>query len=191
MVQAVLAQGIIAVFGAGINSRFGVAGDARRAESGRGYPRGLTAVYADSLTQDDLFAALRERKCYATTGSRILLHFEIDGHEMGQLVEVGEATGEILSERHISARIYGTAPVDRIEVVRNNVEVCTYRGEGEDVQFQWTDRQTLSRIALPRTLRGGGLACYYYLRVTQTDGEIAWSSPIWFMIKRPQGQEEE
>ncbi len=182
--QGVLAQGIIAGFAAGSNSRFGVGRDARRAEAGRGYPAGMTAVYADSLDQKDLFFALRERSCYATTGARILLQVLINEHPMGQLVEVSADEEKIMRERRIVARVYGTAPIERIEVIRNNVEICTYRGDGEDVKFEWVDQQSLTRIALPRNLRGGGLTCYYYVRVTQKDGEMAWSSPIWFMLKR-------
>ena len=90
-VQGVLGQGIIASFSGGSNSRFGVGRDARRAEAGRGYPACLTAVYADSLDQDDLFAALRERRCYVTTGARILLQMTINGHEMGRLVEISDS----------------------------------------------------------------------------------------------------
>ena len=108
----------------------------------------------------------------------------INGHEMGRLVEVSDSDPQSLNERRITARVYGTAPIDRIEVIRNNIEICTYRGDGDNIQFEWNDQQELSRIALPRNLRGGGLTCYYYLRITQEDGEIAWSSPIWFMLNR-------
>ena len=68
-----------------------------------------------------------------------------------------------------------------IEVIRNNTEVCTYRGDGEDVEFEWVDQQELSRIALQRTIRGRQQTCCYYLRITQADGDIAWTSPIWFV----------
>ncbi len=182
-VQAVLAQGIIAGFSAGSNSRFGLAGDARRAEAGRGYPGGLTAVYAPSLTQNALFTALRQRRCYVTTGPRIALQVLVNGHEMGTQVDVGPEDGDVLRERHIMAKVHGTAEVDRIEIVRNNVDVCTFRGDAEDVTFEWTDQQELSRIALPRPLRGGALTCYYFVRVTQSDGEMAWSSPVWFVLR--------
>ncbi|MFT5369244.1 MAG: hypothetical protein ACI8V2_004219 [Candidatus Latescibacterota bacterium] len=182
--QAVLAQGIIAGFSAGSNSRYGIGRDARRAEANRGYPAGLTAVFSDSLDQNDLFAALRERRCYATTGARILLDVAMNGHPMGRLVEVSADDETTLRERRISARVFGTAPIDRIEVIRNNTEICTYRGDGLDIHFDWVDQQDLTRIALPRNLRGGGLTCYYYLRITQEDGEIAWSSPVWFMLRR-------
>ncbi|MDA0711150.1 MAG: DUF3604 domain-containing protein [bacterium] len=115
--QAVLAQGIIAGFAAGSNSRYGVGRDAQRAEAGRGYPGGLTAVFADSLDQNDLFTALRERRCYATTGARILMDVTIAGHSMGRLIEVSADNETTLKERRVSARISGTAPIDRVEVI--------------------------------------------------------------------------
>ena len=182
-VHAVLSQGIAVGLAAGSNSRLGFGGDARRAEAGRGYSGGLTAVYAESLTREALFAAMRERRCYATTGARILLRFEVDGHGMGQLVEVEPGDRVTNRERHVRVTVHGTSLVDRVEIVRNNVDVCTYRGESEDVSFDWTDQQALDRIALPRAMRGGALTCYYYARVTQLDGEIAWSSPVWFTMR--------
>jgi len=181
-VHAVLAQGLVAGIAAGSNSRFGPGGDGRRAEVGRGYRGGMTAVYADSRTQDALFAGLKRRRCYATTGARIVLQFEMDGHQMGELVTVEHAERRTMAERHLTAAVHGTAAVDKVEVIRNNAEVCTYRGDSASVSFTWTDRQDLPRIALPRGGEGSELTCYYYIRVTQADGEMAWSSPIWYRV---------
>jgi hypothetical protein len=181
--HAVLSQGIVAGFAAGSNSRFGVGGDARQAEAGRGYPGGLTGVYAESLTREALFTALRERRCYSTTGARIVMNVEMAGHEMGRLVEVRPDDTDLIRERRISVLIHGTDVVEKIEVIRNNTEVCTYRGESSSVSFNWSDRQDLNRIALPRSMRGGSLTCYYFVRVTQADGQMAWSSPIWFLLR--------
>ena len=182
-VHAVLSQGIIAGFGAGSNSRVGVGTDARRAEPGRGYKGGLTGVFVTSLTRASLFGALRERNCYATTGPRIVLRMEVSGHGMGQRVEVGAADRETMAERHVTVTAHGTDRVDRIEIVRNNGEVCTYRGDSADVTFAWTDRQDLGSISLPRAMGGGALTCYYFARVIQDDGEIAWTSPVWFVLR--------
>ena len=180
--RCVLATGVIAGVGAGSNSRLGIGTDAVRAEAGRGYRAGLTAVRADDATQDGIFGALRQRKCYATTGHRALVDFSIAGHGMGSIIEVTDSNRSLIQERHISAQIYGTAEVDRIEILRNNVEICTYRGDDTDVAFDWVDQQDLTRIVLQREVRGRSQSCYYYLRITQTDGEIAWTSPIWLIM---------
>lgn len=181
-VHSVLATGVVAGVGAGSNSRLGIGTDAVRAEAGRGYRAGLTAVKADEPSQDGIFGALRQRRCYATTGHRTLVDFSIDGQEMGSIVEISESNRGLIQERHISAQIYGTSEVDRIEIVRNNVEICTYRGDDVDVAFDWVDQQDLTRIVLQREVRGRAQSCYYYLRITQVDGEIAWTSPIWFIL---------
>ena len=182
-VHAVLSQGIIAGFAAGSNSRFGVGRDARRAETGRGYPAGLTAVYAETPDREAFLTALRERRCYATTGARIVLQAQVSGQGMGQIVEVEANNRSLIGERQISVRVFGTSEISRVEVVRNNVEVCTYRGEGEDVAFQWADRQDLRKISLSRHMGRGAQTCYYYVRVVQADGEMAWSSPVWFVLR--------
>ena len=181
--QAVLGEGVVAGFAAGSNSRLGVGRDAVRAEAGRGYAGGLTAVYSTSESQEAMFEALRERRCYATTGHRPLIDFSIDSYPMGSMVEVESSDREILAERKIRATVKGTALIERIEVIRNNTEVCTYRGESSDVAFEWNDQQDLSRIALQRTVRGRAQTCYYYLRITQADSEMVWTSPIWFVVK--------
>jgi hypothetical protein len=181
--QAVLGEGVVAGFAAGSNSRLGVGRDAVRAEAGRGYAGGLTAVYSASESQEAIFEALRERRCYATTGHRPLIDFSIDSYPMGSMVEVESSDREILAERKIRATVQGTSLIERIEVIRNNTEVCTYRGESSDVAFEWNDQQDLSRIALQRTVRGRAQTCYYYLRITQADGEMVWTSPIWFVMK--------
>jgi hypothetical protein len=181
--QAVLDKGVVAGFAAGSNSRLGVGRDAVRAEAGRGYAGGLTAVCSASESQEAIFEALRERRCYATTGHRPLIDFSIDSYPMGSLVEVKSSNREILAERKIRATVKGTALIERIEVIRNNTEVCTYRGENSDVAFEWNDQQDLSYIALHRKVRGWAKTCYYYLRITQADGEMVWTSPIWFVVR--------
>lgn len=181
--QAVLGDGIVAGVAAGTNSRLGVGRDAVRAEAGRGYAGGLTAVYTKSDSQKAIFEALRERRCYATTGHRALVDFSIDDHQMGCIVEVEASDRQMIAERKIRAIVHGTSMIERIEVIRNNTEVCTYLGDSADVVFEWADQQALTRIALQRTVRGRAETCYYYLRITQSDGEMIWTSPIWFVIR--------
>lgn len=50
---------------------------------GRNTRGGLTAVYATELTRAGLFEALKARRTYATTGERISLWVEADGHPLG------------------------------------------------------------------------------------------------------------
>ena len=74
---------------------------------------GLAAVRAGEKTGDAIFDALRARSVYAVSGQRILLDAELNGHPMGGRQPQTE-------ERRIVARVSGTAPIDRIEVVKNS-----------------------------------------------------------------------
>lgn len=76
---------------------------------------GLTAFAMPELTRDALWDAMRRRRCYATTGARILLDFECDGHPYGTEYDAaGPPT--------IRFRVEGTAPLDTVEIWR-----CTHK----------------------------------------------------------------
>ena len=72
---------------------------------------GYTGVYTTELTREDLWEALWSRRCYATTGERMILHVDVDGHVMGDEFETDEPP-------KISVRIMGTAPLHEVEVKR-------------------------------------------------------------------------
>jgi len=72
---------------------------------------GLMAVYAKELTRESLFEALKARRCYGTTGERIILEVKANGHIMGE-----EYTTTDFPEIHV--KIAGTKPLDKIEVYR-------------------------------------------------------------------------
>jgi hypothetical protein len=126
---------------------------------------GLAAVWAKELTRKDLFEALRKRRCYGTTGTRILLDFHLNDRMMGN--EIREERGE---ERVVTVLAAGTANIDTIEILKNNAVVHTQRGSGKVARLEWSD---------PENERAAGREDFYYVRVTQTDGNRAWSSPIW------------
>jgi len=119
---------------------------------------GLTAVYAKELTRESLWEALYHRRVYGTTGARIILEFYADGHPMGE-----EYTTNV--PPFLSVNIIGTARLSKVELVKNNFVVQTHVGRGTQVSFDFKDEQFTN-------------SSYYYVRVLQEDGEMAWSSPI-------------
>jgi hypothetical protein len=150
---------------------------------------GVTVVLADSLDRASLFAALRERRSYATTGSRIELAFTVAGAAMGS---VTQRAGDV----PIAVLVRGTAPLERVEVVRDGedafalvrVEQAAGAADARFVVYDHGDAQTV------RVLKAADAATLevtffdivpraaetsYYLRVTQVDGHQAWSSPVW------------
>ncbi|MCZ6633881.1 MAG: DUF3604 domain-containing protein [bacterium] len=72
---------------------------------------GLAAVYAPALTISDILSAYTARRIYATTGARILMHTECEGHWMGE---------EFTTRHHpcISAFVAGTAAFESVEMYR-------------------------------------------------------------------------
>ena len=127
------------------------------ARMGRG---GLAAILSEDLTRESLLEALRARRCYATSGPRILVHTTLGGHPIGAVVprEGLEARLELL--------VVGTAPIRFLDLVYpDRVE----RTDAEDaLRIQVT-------LDLPQLPDEG----YLYLRVIQEDGAMAWTSP-WF-----------
>ncbi len=93
---------------------FGVTGstDHHSAHPGS-YGWGLTGVWAESLTMDALWNAFLARRTWAMSGDRIRMSFDINGSPMGSTIN-----DEDVHELHWS--VMGEAPLDYLEVVKNN-----------------------------------------------------------------------
>lgn len=79
---------------------------------------GLAAVFSPALTMDDVFAALRARFAYATSGNRMLLSAELNGRRMG-------SRQPYMPDRELNGRVSGTAPIERVDLVKNGEVVAT------------------------------------------------------------------
>ncbi|MBL7223075.1 MAG: CehA/McbA family metallohydrolase [Candidatus Brocadiae bacterium] len=124
--------------------------------------QGKAAVYAPELTREDILDALRARRCYGTTAARIFLDVRVNGHLMGEEIAV-KATEPIV----VNARAIGANDVEAIELCRSNQFIYTKPIEGREADFTFRDLKPLEGKS------------YYYVRVRQKDGELAWSSPVW------------
>jgi hypothetical protein len=121
---------------------------------------GLTGVRAEALTREVLWQALYNRRTVATTGAKVLLDFHINGQPIGsELAPTPERTLEI--------EVHATAPIQSLDVVKNN-----------EVIYSLTD-PVLDVVDLSLADGQSNAVDYYYVRVIQQDGHIAWSSPIW------------
>ena len=74
---------------------------------------------------------------------------------------------------HIYVKAVGTDVLQSVEIVKGYIgcespfpSVYQVNPGVETCEFTWTDTSASSD-------------CFYYIRVTQADGEMAWSSPIW------------
>ncbi|MBN2310381.1 MAG: DUF3604 domain-containing protein [Candidatus Hydrogenedentes bacterium] len=124
---------------------------------------GLLAVYAPQLTREAIWNALKRRQVYATSGPKIILNFQVARSPMGSEILWAGSQGPV----PIAIRSVCCDEIDLIEVIRCGETI--YRKEGDGfVSFLLLED--------PKPIPG---VTWYYVRVTQKDGNMAWSSPIW------------
>jgi len=119
----------------------------------------LAAVFANSFDRSGIINALRARRCYGSTGARILLDVSAGGVPMG-----GEIAGEMAPD--LQVEVHGTEVIECVQVVWDG-EVCYTQTPGAET--------CVFTAALPPLT---AVEHYVYVRVTQSDGEMAWTSPI-------------
>ena len=130
---------------------------------------GLSIVFAPELSHGAIFSGLYNRRCYATSGARILVDVTVDGLPMG-----AEASRPSGSPVPILVRVAGTARLESVEVLKYAagdfvvVPGETTRSGDKDLTMTLVD-----------VLDGSTL---YYVRVRQSDGEWAWTSPVWIDV---------
>jgi hypothetical protein len=130
-----------------------------------GLAGGLTAVLANEMNRESLWTALYDRAVYATTGERIYVEFAVNGRHMGAETVAADAPTEI------TARVIGT------DVILST-EVWKYTGaDGWQVFYSdLPDGLFWNTVVADESVDHGAV---YYLKVTQADGAMAWSSPVW------------
>src|SRR4051812_27862901 len=67
----------------------------------------------------------------------------------------------------ISVRAIGTMNIKQVDIVKNQNFVYTSHPGTKETRFDFADQDY------------GAGQNYYYVRVMQDDGQLAWSSPIW------------
>lgn len=141
------------------------------------YSPGLTGIYAKDQSKSSLIDAIYNRSCYATTGKRIILGFDIAAKPMGSELSTGTKPG-LSFNRHLSGFVLGTDMIKEFSIIRNGKTLHTITPNTDTYEFTFDDSEPFSNIVL-KTKKAPFPFVYYYIRITQADGHIAWSSPIW------------
>ena len=171
---------------------------------------GLTAVFSDTLSRASILDKIRNRSCYSTTGARIYLSVvgeTIDENSQDVSGQMGTVIANLSynadntpkSPVKIALRaIADNSQIARIEIIRvmvddyasgldvldsnsTTIDVFNKTNFGEDtgtLEFTDTDLNT-------KSVKNQEVC--YYVKVTQVDGQAAWSSPIWFNYGRTVG----
>jgi hypothetical protein len=118
------------------------------------------------LAWGELFRALHARRCYATTGARIVADVTLNGAPMGSELRLQPGT-----ERRLRVKIRGTAPLECVQVIHcgHLLAELPVAADSPDLDAEWVDERP------GRPLQD----VYYYVRARQHDGECLWTSPFW------------
>lgn len=138
------------------------------------YPPGLTAILADQLSRQNVFEALYNRNCYATTGERIVVGLSIAGSPMGSELDSSKKPGLHIN-RHIIGYVAGTGPIKSVELIRNGKVLTKFTPKEHFIDFTYDDMDLLSDAAIDANDKKPPFV-FYYLRVVQQNGQMAWSS---------------
>ena len=116
-------------------------------------------LFAEDNTREAIMKAIAARHAYAATDN-ILLEVRSEGRLMGDIFTTA-------ARPKLEVRIEGTAPLAVVEVVKNNKFVFTSKPGKESVRLEYVDAEATPGES------------YYYVRIQQRDGQMAWSSPMW------------
>lgn len=144
-----------------------------------GLSGGLTGIFAEELTVDAILDALRQRRCYGTTGSRIFLDSRANGSLMGQSIRA------ITNRIELTLKAIGTRPITLVTLIRNGTPLkvfpaaghCDFRATYEDSDLTQGNHWYLWRVSQERaapSLPGN---------VSVAHGHLAWSSPHWVIVE--------
>lgn len=141
------------------------------------YPPGLTGIIATEHSRSSLSEALYNRSCYATTGERIILGLHLAGIPMGSETSTATKPG-LRVNRHLSGYAAGTSKFIKVEIIRNGKVIKTFESDDYWLEFTYDDLIPLEKVVIDAKDKKPPFV-YYYLRFTQEDGHMAWTSPIW------------
>jgi hypothetical protein len=121
-------------------------------------------VLTDDTSRQGLITAFKKRHCYAATDN-IILVVRSGEHLMGDIFTTEKRPG-------LEIAIVGTAPLAKVSIIRNNRYVYSSEPKKREATLRYTDMDAKK-----------GQTSYYYVRVEQTDGNLAWGSPMWITWK--------
>jgi hypothetical protein len=120
----------------------------------------FAVAIAERPDREAILDAFQRRHCYAATDN-IVLDVRSGDHLMGD---------EFTTDGAVSLKVmaHGTALVKRVDIIKDFHHVYSAEPNKDRVEFTWTDEDGVNRAP-----------SWYYVRVLQEDGEIAWGSPMW------------
>jgi hypothetical protein len=122
---------------------------------------GRTAIIADTLTREALYDALQNRRAYATYDKNLRVNFVVNDKSMGSILnkpEYMDATIEVHDPDNQEI-------ISKIEILTEEGEIFASK-EFDSNRIEWNIELDVNKK-------------YFFLKITQADGDLAFSAPIW------------
>jgi len=128
------------------------------------YPRpGTVGVWATAHTREAIFDALKQRRCYGMTGTRVRLDFSVNKSIMG--TEIGAVSSPLIAF-HVSCGV----PISRISILKTahnaTVALNTYLPNSLEFSQTYTDNEFVEDSG-------------YSIMVDLDNTDMAMCSPVW------------
>ncbi len=125
-----------------------------------------TVILATSLTRDNIYEAMRAHRVYATQNRNLEIAYQINDKVMGSIIPTGTCNVSIYVRDPNTGR--SSDRISKIELIRNGGVVQeTHTVSPLRHEVEWTFSFACNT---PR---------YYFVRVTNSSGQKAWTAPIW------------
>ena len=120
-------------------------------------------VLTDDFTEDGIYEAIRNRRMYATEDKNLELDYTVNGNMMGSIIDVPEKLSFEVSFNDPDR----TDSIAKVELVANSGKVA----------YTWDNAADLAKGSVSVTLDPE--YTYYFVRVTEGDGDLAVTAPVW------------
>ena len=121
-------------------------------------------ILTDDFSEQGLYSAIRQLKMYATEDKNLEIYYNVNG------LPLGSSIVEIPEELNFKVNVSDPDASDSIA----KVELIVNSGKSI---YTWNDASEIAKGELTCTLAPD--YSYYYVRVTESDGDIAVTSPVW------------
>ena len=120
-------------------------------------------ILTDDFTEDGIYAALRARRMYATEDKNLDLDYTVNGNMMGSIIDVPAKLNFEISFNDPDR----TDSIAKVELVVNSGKVA----------YTWNSAADLAKGSVSVELAPE--YTYYFVRVTEGDGDLAVTAPVW------------
>ena len=120
-------------------------------------------ILTDDFSESGIYAALRARRMYATEDKNLVLDYTVNGNMMGSIIDVPEKLNFEISFNDPDR----TDSIAKVELVVNSGKVA----------YTWDSAAALAKGSVSVELAPE--YTYYFVRVTEGDGDLAVTAPVW------------